>query len=136
MVKRSLILGDSLTFGRPKYQIRYQETWPGLLEENGHKIFHRGRGRADSGAVSREASQLCEYMTDGSSNNPLFDFCFIQVGIVDCTPRLLPRRVEHIAKRLHTCRDLVVWLHRKRWLMQYVGRPWVNRSNFKKIFCI
>lgn len=132
MPTRSLILGDSLTFGRSKHQIFYNYSWPGLLEHHGHRVFHRGRGGADSGSVLREARHLAGYMANTQVRNPLFDFCFIQVGIVDCTPRLLPRSLDKIAKTLPVIRILVNKANRSQQLLERFGRPWVNSSSFEK----
>lgn len=132
MAKRSLILGDSLTFGRPSHHISYEDTWPRLLEHTGFKVFHRGIGGADSGVVLGELKHLHGYMAPSSTNDAPFDICLIQVGIVDCTPRLLPKRLTRIAKKLPVSRELINWLSRKRTILQRVGRPWINSIHFEK----
>ena len=109
---RFLILGDSLTFGRPNHDIWYRDTWPGLLERSGHKVFHRGRG-ADSKLVLSEVRHLQGYMEDPAMVNCPFDCCFVQVGIVDCKPRLLTKTMYQVGMALPVIRKLVNCLNRK-----------------------
>lgn len=131
--KKILVLGDSLTFGRPKYQITYDDTWPGLIETAGFKVFHRGTGGADSTAVLNEARHLYVYTIDEVSNLQLpFDLCLIQVGIVDCAPRIFPRKLNRIIGLFPGGGKLVTRLSRFGSLVRLVGKPWVSLKKFEK----
>lgn len=132
MCKRVLIVGDSLTFGSPKYDIWFKDSWPGLIEKNGISIFHRGKGGADSRLILNEIRHLNGYLTDGIADNPPFDACIIQVGIVDCTPRLLPKIIWSLIRLLPIGRQLVDTLSKKSWLLQIIGNPWVGLKYFEK----
>ena len=129
---RFLILGDSLTLGRPNYKIWYEDTWPGLLEKQGYKIFHRGSGGSDSAKVLREAKHLEGYMIAPQMVNTPFDICFVHVGIVDCTPRLFPRRINQMLSTLPFGRRLISRVSRNQALTQRIGRPWIDKLKFKK----
>lgn len=131
--KKILVLGDSLTFGRPKYQINNDDTWPGLIEASGFRVFHRGMGGASSKSVLAEARHLYGYMIDGVCNRqPPFDLCFIQVGIVDCTPRLLSRKLHRIIGFFPGGGRVVAGLSRFGPLIRLVGKPWVGLGEFER----
>jgi len=132
-MKKILVLGDSLTFGRPKYQIFNEDTWPSLIEAAGHRICHRGKGGADSLAVLNEARHLYGYMVDGiSSKRPPFDLCVVQVGIVDCTPRLFTRKLSYIIGLFPGGAEMVSRLSRLGFLVRLIGKPWVSLAKFEK----
>jgi len=132
-IKKILVLGDSLTFGRPKYQIYNEDTWPGLLEAAGHRVYQRGKGGAGSIAVLNEARHLYGYMVDGVSNlQPPFDFCFIQAGIVDCTPRLFSKNFFRIIGLLPSGGRITSGLSRAGSLVRLTGKPWVSLKKFEK----
>lgn len=131
--KKVLVLGDSLTFGRPKYEINNDDTWPSLIEASGVRVFHRGRGGADSSAVLAEARHLYGFMVDGVSNRqPPFDLCLIQVGIVDCSPRLLSRKLNRIISFFPGGGRVVARLSRFGPLIRLAGKPWVGLKKFEK----
>ena len=95
-----LVLGDSLAFGRPKYGIGRHQTWPYLLSKEldcGLQI--RAKGGATMGDVVNEAGFLNRYWFAGVKARQ-FDVAFVQAGIVDCCPRLLPRCLYGYAKRV------------------------------------
>lgn len=133
MAKRFLVLGDSLTFGRPSHQIYSEDTWPGLIEAAGHRVFHRGRGSSDSTAVLAEVTHLHAYMI-GNINDmgKPFDICLIQVGIVDCTPRLCSRRLCGIFRLFPGGSRMAARLSRVGSLVQLIGSPWVSLVKFEQ----
>lgn len=129
---RVLILGDSLTFGRPKHQIYYEESWPGLLQSRGFDIFHRGRGGADAVAVLQEARHCRSYMSSMASDGYMpFKYCVVQVGIVDCTPRVFSRKFLGLSAKIPGLRKMVSSLSSKKSLVSKIGRPWVNERLFQ-----
>lgn len=129
---RILILGDSLTFGRPKYQIYYEKSWPGLLQTQGFDIFHRGQGGADVVAVLQEASRCKSYMSSMASDGYMpFKYCVVQVGIVDCTPRVFSRKFIGLSAKIPGLRKMVSCLSSRKSLVTKVGRPWVNERLFQ-----
>ncbi len=130
--KRILVLGDSLTFGRPRYHIYYENTWPGLLDADGFHVFHRGRGGADILSVLGEIKHLCGYMASQDNDGYMpFDFCVVQVGIVDATPRLFSRESLRLIKYLPGSGRFVSKLTRSGKLVQRFGKPWVCKDDFR-----
>ena len=121
-----LVLGDSLPFGRPKHGICRDKTWPYLLrcELDAH-LCMRARGGATSTDVLAEASGLASYWF-GSLQARRFDVAFVQVGIVDASPRLVPKPLYPYVSRLPGFSRL----QRSRWLHEVVGRPWVSSGQF------
>lgn len=121
-----LVLGDSLPFGRPKYGICRDKTWPYLLrlELNAH-LCMRARGGATSNDVLLEAAGLDGFWF-GSLRARRFDAAFVQVGIVDVSPRLLPKPLYPYASKIPGFSRL----QRSRWLHKVVGRPWVSSDQF------
>lgn len=131
--KKVLVLGDSLTFGRPKYHISNDDTWPSQIEASGFRVFHRGMGGASSKSVLDEARHLYGYMIDEVSNRqPPFDLCFIQVGIVDYTPRLLSQKLHRVIGVFPGGGRVVAALSRFGPLIRLVGKPWVSLVEFQR----
>ena len=80
-----LIIGDSLTFA---HGVNIDDTWPFLLQKNGHKVTHRGRGGSTIAKVLDELHEIKDWSNEKTNKYPLyFDICIVQVGIVDATPR-------------------------------------------------
>ncbi len=121
-----LVLGDSLPFGRPKYGICRDKTWPYLLRcELDALLCMRARGGATSLDVLAEAASLSGYWF-GPLQARRFDAAFIQVGIVDVSPRLLPKPLYPYASRIPGFSRL----QRSKWLHKVVGKPWVSSGRF------
>lgn len=129
---RLLVLGDSLTFGRPKYQVYYDDTWPGLLQASGFNVFHRGRGGADILSVLSEAKSLEGYMAPAipNSHKP-FDYCIVQVGIVDLTPRIFSRKFISLSRFAPGSGWIISRLNRNRKLIELIGSSWVKPREFE-----
>ena len=121
-----LVLGDSLPFGRPKYGICRDQTWPYLLRrELDSLLCMRARGGATSADVLAEATGLAGYWF-GSFQARHFDAAFVQVGIVDASPRLVPKPLYPYASRIPGFSRL----QRSKRLHEVVGRPWVSSGQF------
>lgn len=133
-MKKVLVVGDSLTFGRPKYEIFQKDTWPGLLESRGYDVWHRGSGGSTSKDVLSEIRQLHNYLVGDENIDPPMDIFLIQVGIVDCTPRLLPKRVISLLQFLPFGSYFVRKLNRSQFLVSYFGKPWVSLEEFEQNF--
>lgn len=120
-------MGDSLPFGRPEHGISRDETWPYLLSnEFGCGLQMRAMGGATMVDVAAEASVLNRYWFEGLKSRS-FDITIIQAGIVDCCPRLLPRRLYKHARR---CVPGFRNLERSPRAARLIGRPWVSASRF------
>ena len=133
MKNKVLLLGDSLTFGRPKYEIWYENTWAGIIEKYGFSTFHRGLRGGTSVSVLNEIKLIYDYFNGGIISATKFDFCIIQVGIVDCTPRLLPRGIQFILENFFPYGSSISsWLNRRSKLINYFGKPWVNQFKFEQ----
>jgi hypothetical protein len=123
-----LVLGDSLTFGRPKHGICRDLTWPYLLSKQlGCGLQMRARGGATMIDVVNEAQFLNRYWFEGLKARS-FDITFIQAGIVDCCPRLVPRRFYGHARRAPGFRRL----ERSPRAHRLLARPWTSKSRFAK----
>lgn len=123
-----LILGDSLAFGRSKYGIGRDLTWPYLLgKEFGCGLQVRARGGASMVDVAKEAHSLNEYWLGGVESRK-FDITFVQAGIVDCCPRLAPRSVYPYVKRMPGFRNL----ERNPSAHKLWARPWTSKTRFHK----
>lgn len=86
-----LVLGDSLPLGRPHHGIYRHNTWPYLLSSHlNAEINIRAEPGASVKDVLRQASLVSDYWIGDSYAN-LFAAAYVQFGIVDCTPRLVPR---------------------------------------------
>jgi hypothetical protein len=121
-----LVLGDSLSFGRPNYGICRDKTWPYLLQRKLNGLLcMRARGGSTSFDVLAEAKSLSGGWFGSGSDRP-FDVAFVQVGIVDATPRLLPKKIFSYAFMLPGSSRLL----RSRFLHQSIARPWVATTQF------
>ena len=121
-----LVLGDSLPFGRPKYGICRDQTWPYLLsKELGYGLQMRAKGGATITDVVYEAEALNSYWFKGLEARK-FDVTFVQVGIVDCCPRLLPKRFYGYASRMPGFGRL----SRNPFAHRILARPWVSEKCF------
>ena len=121
-----LILGDSLPFGRPKHGICRDKTWPYLLRSDlNSNLCMRARGGSTSVDVLAEARHLDGYWF-GSLSPRRFEAAFVQVGIVDASPRLVPKRLYSYASRFPG----FLRLQRFKRLNQILGRPWLSSKEF------
>jgi hypothetical protein len=77
--------------------------------------------------VANEAQSLNDYWFEGLKARP-FDVTFIQAGIVDCCPRLAPRRLYGYARRAPGFRKL----ERSPCAHRLLARPWTSESRFAK----
>lgn len=95
-----LVIGDSLPLGRPHHAIYRHNTWPYLLSShlNAH-INVRAEPGASVKDVFRQVSFVRDYWIGESSVHP-FAATFVQFGIVDCTPRLVPRFSYKYVRRI------------------------------------
>ena len=130
-----LVLGDSLSFGRPKYLIFYKDTWPYKLGEHGFRVLNRARGGSGIRAVISELRSINNYYMPscGQNSEERFRLCLIQVGIVDVTPRLVGLRLHKLLSWIPVYKRLFVWLSRKSWLYDLIGKPWVKGSEIEAL---
>lgn len=128
---RLLILGDSLTFARPAHRINFDDTWPAFLEGTGYRVHHRGQGGINTSDLRKSISSLVNYWAplDCDEHRP-FAFCVIQVGIVDCTPRLLSAEVGRLLDQFPVGARIKRRLSRNRMLNSRFGRPWTSLNSF------
>jgi len=87
--ERVVILSDSLSMPRPDESLLYEETYPYLLQHelgNDVEVINRGK-RANT--IQEQSIDQCVY------DDMIFfypKYVVIQLGIVDCAPRLFSRR--------------------------------------------
>jgi hypothetical protein len=126
MEKEILILADSLAFGRPAHGICRDQTWPyRLSKELNCRLQIRAQGGATVVDILNEAKSLSFYWF-GELKARKFDAALIQVGIVDCCPRLAPKPIYERARRLPGFRRL----ERSPLAYKMIGRPWISKSSF------
>ena len=127
-----LVVGDSVVFGRPKYSIYYSLTWPAILSESGAFVMQRARGGSGMSDVKKELKMLESYFVDDLAieQDNKFDFCFVQAGIVDVTPRILTRKIRNLLSRTRIGGRLVKKLNSNRYLISKLGRPDVDQNTF------
>jgi len=121
-----LVLGDSLAFGRPKHGVCRDLTWPYLMsQELNCKLQFRAHGGASVIDVMKESRILNDYWF-GGLNARKFDAVFIQAGIVDCCPRLVPRRLRRYVKKMPG----FTRLERSPLAYNLIGRSWTSKTSF------
>ncbi len=87
--ERLVILSDSLSMPRPDESLLYEETYPYLLQQelgNNVEVINRGK-RANT--IQEQSLDQCVY------DDIIFfypKYVVIQLGIVDCAPRLFSKR--------------------------------------------
>lgn len=125
-------LGDSLSFPRNDQEPvdTVGNSWVQLVfrKLSFRSLWFRNRGGATSKHVLDEALHLLNYLPD--SCKPIF---VVQCGIVDSTPRPLPRRPFALLKRFFPRS-----LPRCSFLYTVWGKPWVSirkfRNNLENLF--
>jgi lysophospholipase L1-like esterase len=106
MGKRILLLTDSIALPRNKPEFcSHDETYPELLKSKGHIVQQISIG----GATSTDMLRQVDYY---SSFDP--DYIFIQVGIVDCAPRLFTKFELDFYRRLGYIGKLLLKLRKKK----------------------
>lgn len=144
MKYKVLIIGDSLSL--PRDEVQYEETWPYLLSEKSGENFHvinLSRRASTTKRLDIEGKDVFEYY------NP--DIVIIQLGIVDCSPRLmgsmeskivsllpklLRKKYISIIKKVRNRSEKRVKVklnHYRKYLLNYIKK--VNEYNCK-IICL
>lgn len=120
------MVGDSLPFGRPRYGIQRHSTWPYIVKsELFSDLCMRAKGGSTSFEVLDEARSVAEYWF-GLLPERRFDATFVQVGIVDLSPRLVSKRFYRFVAGI----PLFSRLQRNRKLHELYGKPWVPLGQF------
>jgi hypothetical protein len=109
-----VVFGDSLSLPRAEEAIRPEDTWPFLLVQelarSGRRasVYHRGSGGQTIEDVEAEWKRARAYVVPFAES-----FCLIQVGIVDCAPRVVPQALGRLLERMPArVRDRIVrWFH-------------------------
>lgn len=135
-MKKLLIIGDSLSMSRHEDGIGYEEMYSSNLAiAFPERLVVNASERANSSKRISSSSYLSEYVYPMKP-----DVTVIQIGVVDCLPRLLTefqRRVLSIASRLPITRGVAKkYIERlsKRRLQITKKRPmsFVSRDDFEK----
>ncbi|MEN7432876.1 SGNH/GDSL hydrolase family protein [Chromobacterium sp. TRC.1.1.SA] len=92
---RGLIVADSLAL--PRNDVAYEHTWPGMLEERLPAItwINRAQRLSTSERLNDEGNQGADCL---EFYNP--DLVVLQLGICDCSPRVLHKRTAAYVYRL------------------------------------
>ena len=135
MQKEQLLisLGDSLGFTRAdKYSPSvWRETWVGKLANSDFfdSCWFMNMGGEMAKGVALKANQVVSYLTDSMEVT-----CIIQVGIVDSSPRALPRSViTLISKALLLNKGSSNNLQKNRFFLKIWGRPWTSSKKYRSL---
>lgn len=133
--KSILVLGDSLAFPRAHKGQKICETWPVLLQSHfaDAYLWNRAYPASTSYDVIVNIMQLLDYCR---LDYPQFDLAVIQVGIVDATPRELPKYVERLLSVLPRGRTRIgnmITAFRKSFRIRQ--QPWVGLQDFERNIC-
>lgn len=123
---RLLVLGDSLSFGRPNHDIGLEMTWPFLIEGQTVRTTMRSRGGALIDDIKIEVDRLVSYWGVQSTLKRPFDAVIIQQGIVDCCPRPLPRCASNIIRRIP-----LGSFNERAFIPRRFWRPWTSLTDFQ-----
>lgn len=130
-MKRLLVLGDSLVFGRPNSSepVSVAESWPEIIKASREEldVHIRGRGSSSSRDVLRDLKTISPYYPNG-----YFSWTVIQVGIVDAAPRALPRVSDRCLASLPMREASRSYVRRNSVLLSLWGRPWVSPNKFRR----
>ena len=123
-----LIIGDSLTFA---HGVNIDDTWPFLLQKNGHKVTHRGRGGSTITKVLDELHEIKDWSNEKPNKYPLyFDIYIVQVGIVDAKPRPFGKGVTYLLKQLPFGNVIISRLSKSKLFLKYFGTQWTSEKKF------
>ena len=121
-----LVLGDSLTFGRPKYNIYRKDTWPYLLADKLNcSVAMLGKGGANIKDVYLQSESLNYYWFNSKPVDKFYSI-FVQVGICGVCPRLVPKYLNRVACKIPGFH----FLQRQKIAYSIVGRPWISDKNY------
>ena len=132
-----MVLGDSLSFGRPSHDIGLEDTWPFKLDSEEIQVVYRAKAASTSTDVLWESRTLAAYwrpkkQRGGGEGGEPFAASIVQVGIVDVAPRLLPRAAYNLLRRYRVTAYVVNKLSRNQNIMRLYGKPWVGIEKFRK----
>lgn len=132
MQKEQLLisLGDSLGFMRDdKYSPNvWRQTWVGKVSNSDlfDSCWFMNMGGEMAKGVELKANQIVSYLTDSVEVT-----CIIQVGIVDSSPRALPRSfLALLSKILLLNKSSGNNLQKNRFLLKIWGRPWTSSKKY------
>ena len=120
-----LVIGDSLSL--PRNELDYSKTWPFLLNSlnlNSYD-FHLGSNWGATSKILKITSLLTNWKPD---------YIFIQLGIVDCAPRLINNIEQYILSKLpnYLVKTYIKLIKKIRFRNR--NRVRVNKLNFYKNF--
>jgi lysophospholipase L1-like esterase len=117
MGKRILLLTDSVALPRNKPEVcSHDKTYPELLKSEGHIVQQISMGGATSSDILKQVDYYLSF-------NP--DYIFIQVGIVDCAPRLFTKFELDFYRRVGPIGKMAFKLRKKK------NKVFTHTSSFK-----
>tara|TARA_R110000868_G_scaffold153644_9_gene379156 strand:+ start:3886 stop:4566 length:681 start_codon:yes stop_codon:yes gene_type:complete len=137
-----LFVTDSLGLPRPDRKVLASETWCYLVANklqtigNSFQCFFQQIG-------GLQTKQLLLHSREGYLAGFDTDIILLQVGIVDCSPRVLPERLRNIIAMIPVVRGIVRTIIRNnhKWLSTKIDRSYIsltayekNLKEFKEIF--
>lgn len=131
MSKRIILIGDSLLMPRPRQDLTYEDTYGYLVFKalKDHEVIIKGKYSNDTSVQSKPNALKAEieYL------NP--DIVFIQLGIVDCAPRLFSKIEKYALKILPSfLRQGIInfFSKRRRFFTKMFPKVYVKKESFEK----
>jgi acyl-CoA thioesterase-1 len=128
---RIILIGDSLLMSRPADHIFYEDTYGYLVMKAlpYDEVIIRGRYSNDTSIQAKRDNLIC----DLEYYNP--DVVCIQLGIVDCAPRIFSKRDCSVVSSLPVKikKPLIKFLSKRRLLLtKYFPKVYVKINDFEK----
>lgn len=122
-MSKIIILGDSLAYNRPDI-LTNEQRWPALLSKNlqAYQITNLSMGSSTSSRFKKLDKALF-------ADN---DILIVQIGIVDCAPRLLTRFENRVISKLPSFLSKRIISNFKRKRVQDISRVYITPQKFKE----
>lgn len=130
-MRSGLILADSLAFARPKHGVLLENTWPYLLQNYTNDfLIYQANGGAMSNTLVDEANQIRSYYHKENLDKT-FDWCVVQVGIVDCSPRKISTRLNYLIQKFIPNGAQIIRRINRSNLFKKQMKPWISLDQFR-----
>lgn len=129
MPKRIIILGDSLAMPRPDDNIKYEDTYSYLLQNNNCEVINRSKRSNDSKIQTNSQNILDDIVY----LNP--NIVIIHLGIVDCAPRLFTRNEARVLSVMpnYLSKIIISFFSKYRYIFTKIRQiSYVGEVHFKK----
>lgn len=122
-MNKIIVIGDSLAFDRPD-ELTHEERWPQLLKRSLSEVLIENKSRGAS-TTQRLAGESLKGLQPG-------DAIIVQLGVVDCAPRLLSKIESKVVARLPAFLRKRVISFAKKNRAQHSKRAYVDPLSFER----